>query len=108
MADKNKDGKISKQEFAYIMIKDAFDRIDKNNDGVITLDEYLEAGGTVEGFREIDANNDGVITLREATTSKLAMRTMTLPFDGADKDGDGYVSWEELQAYLAEAAPYTR
>lgn len=107
-ADVNGDGRISRDEFANFMVAEAFSRIDKNHDGFVTEEEFLEAGGTVETFRKMDINSDGRITLKEATLSPVARKTMTLPFDGADLDGSGYVTWAEFQAYRAKAQPYIR
>lgn len=107
-ADVNGDGRISREEFQSFMIAEAFARRDKNHDGFVTQEEFLESGGKLENFRKIDVNGAGRISLKEATASELARETMGLPFDGADYNGNGYVTWEEFQRYRAEAQPYIR
>lgn len=42
-----------------------FKTLDRNGDGVITLDEWLAAGRKEQVFRSIDTNHDGKVTLEE-------------------------------------------
>jgi Ca2+-binding EF-hand superfamily protein len=44
-----------------------FKALDKNGDGVVTLDEWVAAGRPEELFHLIDANHDGKLTLEELT-----------------------------------------
>ncbi len=83
--DADKDGKVSAEEAGAISAR-AFQRADKNGDGVITPDEAPRL------FERIDANDDGQITAEElaAVWSARYMR--------ADADGDGVVTKEEAAA----------
>ncbi len=66
----------------------AFDRLDRNNDGVVTRAEL----GTTRGlrFNNLDANNDGHIALDEWRWSRTA-------FERQDRDGDGVLTRGEYR-----------
>lgn len=106
-ADTDGDGRVSRAEFANFMIEEAFNNFDQNEDGFVTLDEFKAAGGTEADFRRINRSGTGKITLAEAKTSRTILERMTTPFDEADLNGDGYVTWEEFQTYRQKARPYT-
>jgi Ca2+-binding EF-hand superfamily protein len=96
--DKNKDGKISKDEFPSQFPPQAFDRLDTNHDGFIDEAEWNAArnrmGGGGRGFGEslvkfLDANKDNKVTRDEFA------KLLTL-FDALDTNHDGELSQEEL------------
>ncbi len=105
-ADADGDGRVSREEFADFMIEQVFVNYDRNGNGFVTQAEYLDGGGTLEGFRKINRSGSGKITLPEAKASKLVRDRMTLPFDEADGNGNGYVTWDEFQKFRVRAAPY--
>jgi Ca2+-binding EF-hand superfamily protein len=107
-ADVNGDGKVSREEFSALMIEQAFYWMDANHSGRITKDEFLNAGGTVETFREVDRGNKGFISVADAKASPRAREIFSKPFDEADVNGDGYITWVEFQRYRERAAPYVR
>ncbi len=107
-ADTNNDGKVTRQEFGYSMIEEAFRMFDTNKNGVITLEEFVASGGSPESFKKIDRNGNGVITLDEAKSAKVTMDAMTINFYAADADKDGYVTLGEALAYREKAREYTR
>ncbi|MFT0533122.1 EF-hand domain-containing protein [Castellaniella hirudinis] len=82
--DADQDGKISLAEYETFM-HGAFARLDKNGNGVITIDE---AAGvlTPNQFKHIDANNDGKIDLDEF------MAAVTADFHHQDRDSDQSLS----------------
>ena len=47
---------------AHDKAKAAFDKVDTNHDGVLSLDEWKAAGRRERGFKMIDANGDGQLT----------------------------------------------
>jgi Ca2+-binding EF-hand superfamily protein len=106
-ADTSADGKLSRKEFTDFLIAEAFANYDRNKDGVLTLAEWTEGGGTKETFVAM-GGRDGTLTLAQVQASKVAQDQMALPFDQADTDKSGYVTLEEFAAYRAAAAPYVR
>lgn len=76
-----------------------FSRLDTNNDGAITEDEFLSrSGGIVTRF---DANKDGTVSKEEieaAVAERVRRRVerMMAPFDANE---DGSVSQEEFDSY---------
>ena len=86
LADKDKDGKLSREEFSAflhpetdermsdIVVTELMEDMDSDKDGVVSLEEYLEDGGwegeVREGWRKefmenIDTDKDGVLDRRE-------------------------------------------
>lgn len=92
-ADRNNDRVLSRTEWYGDL--QTFERIDRNDDGRISLDEFLGepvAGTTGEEqpFDELDRNGNGVITLNEWTASRDA-------FTDLDSDNDGVVTRREYE-----------
>jgi Ca2+-binding EF-hand superfamily protein len=108
LADINGDGKVSRDEFSALLIEQAFFWMDTNHSGRITKAEFLNSGGTAEAFQEMDRGNKGFLTVADAKASPRAREIMSKPFDEADINGDGYVTWVEFQRYRERAAPYVR
>lgn len=67
-----------------------FDRLDTNQDGVISQAEVNAR--QAERFAKIDANGDGVISLEEYSARAQAM------FAKADADGNGEITRDEFIA----------
>lgn len=107
-ADLNGDGKVSREEFSALLIEQAFYWMDANHSGRITKAEFMNSGGTAETFAETDRGNKGFITVADAKASPRAREIMSKPFDEADVDGNGLITWQEFQRYRERAAPYVR
>jgi Ca2+-binding EF-hand superfamily protein len=67
-----------------------FDRLDTNQDGVISQTEVNAQ--QAERFAKVDANGDGTISLEEFSARADAM------FAKADADGNGSITKEEFAA----------
>ena len=109
--DKNKDKKISKDEFPSQFPAQAFDRMDTNHDGFIDEEEWkamtsqFTAGGRGGGgmgggprtgeslTKFLDANADGKVS-REEFAKVVSL------FDILDKDHNGELSTEELNGFF--------
>lgn len=97
--DANKDGRLSKAEAQ--MPDKWFSKLDTNNDGFVTKEEWNAAKarkGEKRGqfadkmFQKMDANGDGKVTRAEARAAGDAM------FRRVDADGNGVITKEEMQA----------
>ena len=103
--DKNKDGKISRDEFPSQFPAQMFDRLDTNHDGFIDETEWNAmrarfggggGGGPRTGeslLKLLDANGDGKVSRDEFA------KILTL-FDVLDKDHNGDLSPDELNGFF--------
>jgi Ca2+-binding EF-hand superfamily protein len=110
--DRNKDGKLSKEEIR----SPRFKEFDLDGDGFVTLEEYKavvtgaargktgsDAGGQtnqatpspMEWFNQMDRNKDGKLSKEEVNSPR---------FKELDTDGDGFVTLAEYKAFLNKAA----
>lgn len=79
--DKDGDGAVSQSE--YKAFSDfAFDKIDRNSDGVLSADE-VDDHVVGDAFRMLDEDGNGTVTAEEFSAQ------MNEDFSSADKDGDG-------------------
>lgn len=115
--DSDSNGMISRAEAAAAPeLAAGFDLIDANHDGQITPDELRAwnrgrgtrawsggksgksgKNGLDEQFTRADGNADGRLGREEAAAQ---LRRVAQHFDAIDADHDGFVSREELRAYL--------
>lgn len=107
-ADKSGDGKVTRVEYEDFMIADMFALYDDNGDGVITEEEFVADGGTPETFKKLNASGTGKLSMKEAMGSQLIRDRVAAPFDEADIDGSGAVTWAEFQTALAKRRAYVR
>jgi Ca2+-binding EF-hand superfamily protein len=107
-ADADGDGTVSRKEFGDFMVGQVFEFYDRGGKGYVTMDDFIQGGGTADTFRAINRSGTGKVTLGEAMQSRLVRETMVVPFDEADVDRSGSVSLEEFLAYKQRAQPYTR
>ena len=107
-ADRNGDGRVSREEFSDFLIAEAFANYDRNGDGMVTLEEFVAGGGTAATFRKIARPGSNSFTLADALASREVVNRMARPFDEADVNGSGSVSWQEYLAWRDRAQPYIR
>jgi Ca2+-binding EF-hand superfamily protein len=106
-ADSNNDGKVTKAEFGVLRVEEAFKLFDDNENGVITVDEFVASGGSKAAFAKLDQSGNGQITLGEAMASEVVMDSMLTTFYEADTNGDGVVTLAEALAYRQAVREYT-
>ena len=104
--DVNRDGRLSLREWQ--RDRDAFERLDRNNDGYVVRTELVNRGDfdrdddqssrtepyprTEERFQHFDRNRDRLLSLNEWTGSRDA-------FDRLDRDNNGYLSVREWMGW---------
>lgn len=85
-ADRNGDGKISREEFRNEAARAAFDA-DKNQNGVLDPDEFKL---TDDQRKAMDSDGDGKVSVQEFQVGQMA------GFDALDKNHDGVLDAGEL------------
>lgn len=99
--DTNRDGGISREEAAAApRLAEHFAEIDADRDGRVVPAELKNYAKTHrgKGMDKLDTNQDGVITRDEAAKSKK----MASRFDAADADKDGRLTEQEAKALKAK------
>ena len=103
--DADKDGKLSKDEIVASAKKKAdkkaeelFKKLDTNGDASLTKDE-LKGKKSQKIALNADANGDGKLAKDElvAFTEKRSEERVSKKFQQVDKDGDGFVTSDEVQ-----------
>lgn len=94
---------ISSMAFARPPIERIIERLDVDDDGLISQDEFQPPGR--ERAKRLDINKDGAISSNELITHQQEMtqrqqerhEKMLQHFESADTDGDGLVTAEEAR-----------
>ena len=96
--DKNKDGKISKQEYLDAVIA-TFNKYDLNKDGILTKDEIklIKKIDARKFIKDVDSNKDGKISKQEFVSAAEKK------FLQLDKNKDGYIDKKEWSAGKSSA-----
>lgn len=93
IADSNRDGKLSREEWIARYGDDKlFDAYDADGDGVISPAEWLAAQQVEGQFKSMDLDGDGKISREEW----IARYGSDLGFDMYDLDGDGVIDADEF------------
>ena len=90
--DKNHDGKVDREEF-YQGIVEIFYFRDKDKNGVLTIEE-LQGTVSPEVIKAASKKGDNRLTLDEYVNALFK------DFAAADTDGDGKLSFEEIDIYI--------
>jgi Ca2+-binding EF-hand superfamily protein len=99
-ADANHDGKLSLDELNEFVVNEIFDSRDANHDGKMTKDEWTGGDpGRLAQFNKRDANGDGIVTKEEALDYGRKYGTAKKMMKEADKNHDGSLDRNEVQAY---------
>jgi len=100
--DKNRDGEISHKEFRDNMERDAFDKLDTDDNQVIEEEEWMSLEhvsdweGNIELFEGIDKDRDRRINFFEFSDYADRKSNLDEAFMGLDKDGSNSISPDEI------------
>lgn len=97
--DSDKDGRLSIGEVETYGFKRMFNRLDSDNDGLITARDA--EGTTANVLRQRDLNGDGQVTYEEYAKAGRKFGIVKKFFMAADADGNGWVSRQEESDYLS-------
>ncbi|CAN4111743.1 unnamed protein product [Withania somnifera] len=97
------------EELAQVMVKE----MDCDGDGFVDLNEFLSVMGDIdelirEVFLVFDADKDGLISAKELRRVLISLGSVNCSvkecqkmIKGVDKDGDGFVNFEEFKEMMA-------
>ena len=101
-ADADHDGKLSRDEASDFLVIRIFVSRDANQDGRLTLEEWIGGDPTrAADFKKRDANGDGIVTKQEAMAYGRAQGVVNEIMKEADTNHDGELSLAEVTAYYA-------
>jgi Ca2+-binding EF-hand superfamily protein len=96
--DKNRDGKVSLEEFLAFhgakaplrgqFLEYEFRKYDRDGDGIITYEEHWAPVSLEDEFRGVDKNRDGRISPDEFLEGERLFRRL-------DRNNDGVINWDE-------------
>ncbi len=99
--DKNKDGKLSMEEFDREALR-VFNEHDKNHDGALDQSEFSQIKGANSKFEDLDTNKDGKVDMKELQDAAIKK------FNQLDQNRNNYLTDDDLKCsprYKPEASP---
>jgi Ca2+-binding EF-hand superfamily protein len=98
--DKDKNGRLSRQEFVDVVIENLFNDFDKNKDGKISkLEFFNHATNQKEAKQEypvMDSEGKGYFTLKNVYRNKALIKDLEKEFGRLDRKKKGYVELKDL------------
>jgi len=99
--DRNKDGRVTSQEFANHIIGISFVLFDANQDNRIDAQEWAKTEKGAAGkksFAALDKNKDGSIDFKEYSGDQVAREVLVKIFLTIDPNDDGVLTVQEVPA----------
>ncbi|MFK7852062.1 MAG: EF-hand domain-containing protein [Akkermansiaceae bacterium] len=107
-ADANGDGSVTREEATNLMISEVFVLYDTNGDGFVDAEESAAGGGNKANFQELTKSTGGRMSLADAQANPKFIEAMAVPFDEADTDKNGAISFAEVEAYVSKVESVVR
>ncbi len=101
-ADTNKDGKVDRVELERYMKEDAYKKLDRDGDNIISgaewnrADDVLEIEEYKESFKSIDRDKNWKISYPEFSNYLDKYSNLQDAFMALDKNGDNAIASEEI------------
>ena len=96
LVDKNKDGRIDREEF-HLRMTEVFFFADVDKDGQLTFAELVAVENVdPEAFKRADRDGNGKLSLYEF------MYVIHRDFEATDKNGDGVIDMQELRVLVGK------
>lgn len=108
IADRSRDGLVSRSEFIGYSIAEAFRRTDTQRDGVLTLGEFTAVGGSQSTFRAADRSGAGRVTVNDAQRTPVLQQQMVVYFVRADTSRDNYLNKPEFVVHHGKPPVWMR
>ncbi len=108
IADRSRDGLVSRSEFIGYSIAEAFRRTDTERDGVLTLVEFTAAGGSPSTFRAADRAGAGRVTVNDAQRTPVLQQQMVVYFVRADTSRDNFLNKPEFVVHHGKPPVWMR
>ena len=103
LADSNHDGKLSRDEAGDYLVYMVFAARDRTRDGRLTQAEWAAGDrNQIAAFKERDRNEDGVVIIEEALIYGRRGGGAVALMRQADKNRDGKLDRAEIQAYAGQ------
>lgn len=101
--DTNKDGKLTLKEVNRFALPRLYGRFDTDGDASVTLEDArkIDPAFDVSQFEARDLDGNGKVTFREYRRYAEKNGVLNKLFGSVDKDGDGYITKTEADAYVA-------
>tara|TARA_R110002096_G_scaffold104771_20_gene230775 strand:+ start:4857 stop:5246 length:390 start_codon:yes stop_codon:yes gene_type:complete len=97
--DADNDDKVSRAEFRQVVQEEAFDLLDANKDGAVTLEEWKaveDVRQPLRRFNSLDSNGDSKLSFDEFAKTSRKRSTLDNMFGTLDRNEDGFLTDQDF------------